>query len=149
MTPDATSYPLTGQVYLGKMPNAARQVNQGKRPWYRSGHNVVADNFFCSIPLAEELLEKNLTLVGTLRKTSLIYHWRCYSTMYGMDRAEYSSIFGFDGRITIVSYVRKKITQFWLCLLHIMTCRLREKNNNLSSLPTTTKQRVTWIIWTT
>ena len=93
------------------MPNAAREINQGKRvvhdlvrPWYRSGHNVVADNFFCSIPLADELLEKNLTLLGTLRKNKPEIPLEMLPCM---DRAEYSSIFGFDGKITIVSYVPK------------------------------------------
>ena len=30
--------------------------------------NITMDNFFTSIPLAEKLLEKNLTVVGTLRQ---------------------------------------------------------------------------------
>ncbi|KAI4823559.1 hypothetical protein KUCAC02_012621 [Chaenocephalus aceratus] len=33
-----------------------------------TGRNITMDNFITSIPLAEKLLEKNLTLVGTLRQ---------------------------------------------------------------------------------
>ncbi|KAM3620416.1 uncharacterized protein V6R79_022974 [Siganus canaliculatus] len=32
------------------------------------GHNITMDNFFTSAPLAEKLLKKNLTIVGTLRQ---------------------------------------------------------------------------------
>ena len=65
-----TSYPLMGQVYLGRRPDEAREVNQGKRvvhdmvrPWYQTGRNVVAENYFVSIPLAEDLLDQQMTLV--------------------------------------------------------------------------------------
>ena len=68
-----TSYPLKGEVYLGKQPDQLREVGQGAHvvkelvaPWYRSGRNVTADNFFSSIPLAEDLLENGLTYVGTI-----------------------------------------------------------------------------------
>jgi len=137
------------------MPNAAREINQGKRvvhdlvrPWYRSGRNVVADNFFCSIPLADELLEKTLTLVGTLRKNKPEIP---LEMLPRMDRAEYSSIFGYDGKITIVSYVRKP-NHAVLALStthHDMQTEGEKQKYRMSSLPTTTKQGVAWIIWTT
>jgi len=137
------------------MPNAAREINQGKRvvhdlvrPWYRSGRNVVADNFFCSIPLADELLEKTLTLVGTLRKNKPEIP---LEMLPRMDRAEYSSICGYDGKITIVSYVRKP-NHAVLALStthHDMQTEGEKQKYRMSSLPTTTKQGVAWIIWTT
>jgi len=67
-----------------------------------------------------------------------------------MDRAEYSSIFGFDSKITIVSYVPKpNHAVLALSTTHHDMQTEGEKNKNMSSLPTTTKQRVAWIIWTT
>ncbi len=70
-----TTYPLNSQVYLGRKAGQAREVGQGRRvmhdlvkPWYRTGRNVNADNLFTTIRLANELLEKQLTYVGTVRK---------------------------------------------------------------------------------
>lgn len=70
-----TSYPLNSDVYLGGQPNEPRQTNQGSsvvkklvEPWYRSGRNVVGDNFFTSCELAEFLLLQNLIYVGTIRR---------------------------------------------------------------------------------
>ena len=71
----ATSYPLKGQVYLGRQPDQPRETNLGSRivedlvrPWFNRGRNVVMDNFFTSAALAEYLLNQDMTLVGTLRK---------------------------------------------------------------------------------
>ena len=57
------SYPLKGDIYLGRQPGEQRESGQGARvvkelvgPWYRNGRNITADNFFSFIPLAEELL---------------------------------------------------------------------------------------------
>jgi hypothetical protein len=48
----STSFPLNGQVYLGKQLGGQRETDQGKRvvhdmvkPWYRTGRNIVIDNF--------------------------------------------------------------------------------------------------------
>ena len=66
-----TTYPLVGQVYLGK-ENDHREVNQGSRvvkdliaPYYDTGRNVTTDNFFTSVPLADDLLARNVTIVAT------------------------------------------------------------------------------------
>ena len=66
-----TSYPLKGDVYLGRQPGEKRDIGQGRQPgeecdigqgarvvkelvapWRRSCRNVTADNFFTSVPLA-------------------------------------------------------------------------------------------------
>jgi len=39
--------------------------------WLQSGRNTVCDNFFTSVPLAEELLEEHTTIVGTLPKNKV------------------------------------------------------------------------------
>lgn len=110
----ATSYLLNAKVYLGRQPNAVRDHNQGARvvtamvsPWYKTGRNVVEDNLFTSIALAEELLTQGMTYVGTMRKSkrdipsSMIVKNK-------KNRDEFSSIFAFEGNKTLVSYVPKK-----------------------------------------
>ena len=72
--PEST-YVSNISVYLGKRSNeAVRAVNVGKNivlhllePFYGSGRNVVCDNFFTSVDLAEDLLQRKITLVGTMR----------------------------------------------------------------------------------
>lgn len=58
---------------LGKINNKP-EVNQGKRvvtqlvkPFQNTGRRVTFDNFFTSIPLAEDLLQNGFYSVGTLR----------------------------------------------------------------------------------
>lgn len=69
------------------------------------GRNITMDNFFTSIPLAEKLLEKNLTLVGTLRQNKPDIPPVMKPNKL---REKYSSKFGFCGNMTMVSYVPKK-----------------------------------------
>ncbi|PFX12704.1 PiggyBac transposable element-derived protein 1 [Stylophora pistillata] len=106
-----TCYPLNGEVYLGRQPGQQREVGQGARvvkqlvaPWRRSGRNVTADNFFTSIPLAEDLLKDGLTYVGTIRsnKPHIPDAMKANST-----RQVNSSLFGFNDQATLVSYVPK------------------------------------------
>ena len=74
-------------------------------PWRRSGRNVTADNFFTSIPLAEDLLKDGLTHVGTIRsnKPHIPDAMKANST-----RQVNSSLFGFNDQATLVSYVPKE-----------------------------------------
>ena len=107
----ATSYPLNAEVYLGRQPNEVRDHDQGARvvktlvsPWYKSGRNVVGDNLFTGIALAEELLTQGLTYVGTMRKNKRDIP----PSMIAKSNDELSSTFAFDGNKTLVSYVPKK-----------------------------------------
>ena len=104
-------YVLDSQVYLGKVGNNP-EVGQGQRvveglsqKYYGTGRNITSDNFFTCIPLANSLLQKNLTLVGTLRanKKALPEEF-----LKNPRRKEQLSIFGFQNDMTIVSYVPKK-----------------------------------------
>jgi len=106
-----TSYPLTGQVYLGKQPGEQREVGQGARvvqdlisPWRLSGRNVVADNFFTSVPLVQNLLADGLTYTETIRsnKPQIPQEMKASN-----QREELSSIFAFHDQLTLVSYVPK------------------------------------------
>lgn len=70
-----TFYPLKGQIYTGKLPNQARETNQGERvvmdlvgEYMNCGRTVYTDNFFTSLSLAEHLLTLKTALVGTIRQ---------------------------------------------------------------------------------
>ena len=69
-----------------------------------SGRNVTCDNFFTDFSLAIELLEKNLTILGTLRKNK---HEIPSSFQCSQKRKLLSTEFGFskDYALTICSYV--------------------------------------------
>ncbi|XP_077368563.1 uncharacterized protein LOC144013470 [Festucalex cinctus] len=105
-----TSYALSLEVYTGKPPGGPRTLNVGMNVVLRLcnpyvGHTVTCDNFFTSIPLAEQLRKKKIALVGTLRKNkkelppALL---RCAT------RQPLSSLFAFTQHMTIVSYMPKK-----------------------------------------
>ncbi|XP_067101197.1 piggyBac transposable element-derived protein 4-like [Osmerus mordax] len=105
-------YAIDGMVYTGRQPgeevqrnlgeNIVRQLCYGIR---QTGRNITMDNFFTSVPLAEKLLEKNLTIVGTLRQNKPDIP----SVMKPSKlREKHSSEFGFNGNMTMVSYVPKK-----------------------------------------
>lgn len=69
------------------------------------GRNITTDNFFTSVPLAEKLLEKNLTIVGTLRQNKPDIPPIMKPSKL---REKHCSEFGFNGNMTMVSYVPKK-----------------------------------------
>lgn len=68
-----TYYSYNLEIYAGKQPNGPYQVNNSAcsvvkrliRPISGSGRNITCDNWFTSIPLADDLLNNhNLTMVG-------------------------------------------------------------------------------------
>ena len=107
-----TSYPLKGEIYLGRQPGQLQQVGLGSTvvknttgPWLGTGRNIVCDNFFTNIPLAEELLHRQTTIVGTLRKNKREIP---PELLPNKDRPEKSSVFAFSGNLTMASYVPNK-----------------------------------------
>ena len=70
-----SSYVYNTETYIGKKPNAGREVNLGEKVVLELlegidavGRNVTCDNLFTSLSLARKLLAKKVTLVGTIRK---------------------------------------------------------------------------------
>ena len=72
--------------------------------WRNSGRCVTTDNFFTDLSLAEQLLEDNIYLVGTMRKNRRDLPKILVDTK---DRVQYSSEFLFTDNLTLVSYVPK------------------------------------------
>jgi hypothetical protein len=106
-----TSYIRNLQIYTG-MQDGKKETNQGHRVvldlskhLQNSGRGITVDNFFTSIPLAQDLLKKKLTLIGTVRanKVEIPPEFLLKKT-----REEHSSLFGFTKNMTMSSYVPKK-----------------------------------------
>ena len=75
MCDSSTSYVLNAQIYIGCIHGDGPERNQGQQVVHNlvevikgSGRNVTMDNFFTSVTLVQELLEKKLSLVKTMRK---------------------------------------------------------------------------------
>ena len=99
-------------MYTGRQPGEAVNKNLGFKivsqlcsEFRPTGCNITTDNFFTSVPLADHLLEKGLTIVGTLRKNKpdIPPVMKASKT-----RELFSTAFGFNGSMTMVSYVGKK-----------------------------------------
>ncbi|XP_039968473.1 uncharacterized protein LOC120780274 [Bactrocera tryoni] len=65
---------VPGEVYLGAQPNEQRSLGIARNLVMRlsnqyldRGVNITMDNFFTSYELADDLLVRNTTLVGTIR----------------------------------------------------------------------------------
>ena len=72
---------------------------------YFSGINITSDNWFTSSQLAADLLQKQIALLGTMRKNRRDFP--CESTT-GKRRSLESSLVEFSDRQTLVSHVPKK-----------------------------------------
>ena len=105
-------YAIDGMVYTGRQPGEEVQKNLGETlvqklcsRFRNTGRNITTDNFFTSVPLAKHLLENGLTIVGTLRQNKPDIPPLMKASK---SREVHSTEFGFNGSITMVSYVRKK-----------------------------------------
>lgn len=106
-------YVKTMEIYLGKQPDESPYKLSNKpddvvlrlvRSIDNSGRNVTADNWFTSVPLVNQLLKKKLSYVGTIRKNKA----ELPPEMIQKKRNAYSSTFGFQENMTIVSYAPKQ-----------------------------------------
>lgn len=102
------------EVYVGQQPNGPFQQSNGTiplvlrlvEPVVGTNRNITCDNWFASVPLALTLREeKSLTFVSTLRKNKPEIP---LNFLPDKEREVKSSIFGFQDKCTMVSYVPKK-----------------------------------------
>ncbi|XP_038854857.1 piggyBac transposable element-derived protein 4-like [Salvelinus namaycush] len=105
-----SSYTWKMQVYTGKAASGGPEKNQGMRVVLDltkglSGRNVTCDNFFTSYELGQRLLERNLTMVGTVRKNKAELP---PALLESKGRQVLSSRFAFTPTATLVSYLAKK-----------------------------------------
>ncbi|KAJ4431798.1 hypothetical protein ANN_20403 [Periplaneta americana] len=103
---------LNLEIYCGMQPEGqycqsnspSDVVKRLISPISGTGRNVMFDNWFMSVPLAKELLsDHNLTCVGTVRLNKR----EILPEFVQKRREQFSSIFGFQDRLTLTSYVPK------------------------------------------
>ncbi|XP_046726710.1 piggyBac transposable element-derived protein 4-like [Silurus meridionalis] len=104
-----TSYAWRCSPYLGKTENAP-EVGQGMRVVKElteglQGVTVTCDNFFTSYPLAQELLKKKISLVGTIRKNKPELPPNLLEVR---GKPFPSSVFAFTNNTTAVNYIQKR-----------------------------------------
>lgn len=106
-------YTFNMEIYPGKQPNEGPYnldnsglavVQRLCQPISNTGRNVTTDNWYTSIPLAEALLEKGLTTIGTIRKNKKEIP-PDFNVLRGRDVK--SSMFGFRDNMVMVSHVPK------------------------------------------
>lgn len=107
-----TFYTYNMEVYCGKQPegpftvsNATTDVvNRMCSPLSKTRRNITMDNWFTSVPAADDLLKNHdLTIVGTLRKDKKQIPFDFF-----VKRPPKTSMFGFTEDKTIVSYIPKR-----------------------------------------
>ncbi|UYV70295.1 hypothetical protein LAZ67_7002440 [Cordylochernes scorpioides] len=108
-----THYMYNAMVYTGKSKTPKSKelslptqiVLDISRPIWKSNINITADNWFTSIELVDKLKEHGLTYLGTMRKNKpqIPPQFQPHPK-----RESGTSIFGFSGTKTLVSYVPKK-----------------------------------------
>lgn len=109
----SSKYMIDASPYLGKgtntngLPLATHFVRELTKSVQGSNRNITMDNWFTSIPLADELLKEpyNLTIIGTLRKNKAEIPQEFLNVK---QRNPNTSIFCYDRKKTMVSYMPKK-----------------------------------------
>ena len=113
------------EIYAGKQPDGpyslsnkpADVVRRLTAPISASGRNITTDNWFTDIDLVQELKEKKLSDVGTLKRNK---RQLPPELVVSKGKKELSSLFGFQKDIMLVSYVPKpKKTVMLASTLHV------------------------------
>ena len=97
---------------MRRQPGSEPEKNLGQNaviqltsPLQGSGRNVTMDNYFTGVPLAKTMLQRKLTIVGTMKKCKREIP-ECMKP--AKSRETKTSIFGFNDQLTMVSYVPPK-----------------------------------------
>lgn len=114
-----TKYMINAIPYIGKatntngLPQGEYYVKELSRTVHGSCRNVTCDNWFTSVPLAKSLLQEpyKLTLVGTIRSNKREIPEELKNTR---SRPVGSSMFCYDGPLTLVSYKPKPSKMVYL-----------------------------------
>jgi len=105
---------MNAKVYLGKENSEVARGLASGVVWAlvqpisgedTGGRNVTTDNFFTSVDLANQLKNKKLTLLGTMKQNKREIRQEFKPAR---QHDENSPIFGFSKDLTIASYVSKK-----------------------------------------
>lgn len=117
---DATSkYMIDADPYIGRSTNTGGvplgefYIKKLSQTIHGSNRNITCDSWFTSIPLAKSLLQQpyNLTLVGSIRSNKREIPEQLMNSRL---RPVGSSMFCFDGPLTLVSYKPKRTKMVYL-----------------------------------
>lgn len=130
-----TFYTYQSEPYLGQQPDGPYKVSYKPGDIVMrlcasilgSGRNLTCDNWYTSIPLAEELLKNKITMVGTLRKNK-----KEIPAAFVGQRDVGTSIFGFHYKLplTLVSYCPKQKKNV------LLISTLHDNNDNIITTAT-------------
>ncbi|CAM4728931.1 unnamed protein product [Leuciscus chuanchicus] len=106
----SSSYAWNMQIYTGKAADRKPEKNQGMRVVLDmtsglQGHTITCDNFFTSYALGKELLQRKMTMIGTVRLNKPELPPALLSVK---NRARFSSKFAFTETHALVSYCPRK-----------------------------------------
>lgn len=101
------------EVYVGTQPENSPYLQSNKphdivirlaSEIEGTGRNITGDNWFSSVPLARDLLQRKITYVGTLRKNKK----ELPPELVSKQTEEHNSIFAYQTDLTVVSYAPKR-----------------------------------------
>ena len=111
-----SGFALNAKIYTGRNRNGPPERNLGEKvvmsltePYHNTGRDIVTDNFFTSHGLATSLLDKRLTLLGTIRA----HRKEIPIDLRRKDRPVGSRTYAYDheNKIVILSF-RRRIKMF-------------------------------------
>ena len=112
-----TSYVVRAIPYVGKedwpqIGVAEHVVMSLMEPYHDTGQNVTTDNYFTSLKTAKNLLQHNITMVGTLRKNKRDIPLELLADTKQQPLYKSRFLFSTDG-IMILYYKAKKKMYFY------------------------------------
>ena len=114
------TYASNARIYVGRLPGSEPEKKSCSKcsystsiPLQGSGRNVTMDNYFTGVPLAKTMLQRKLTIVGTMKKCKREI-LECMKPV--KSRETKTSIFGFNDQLTMVSYVPPKKNKVMILL---------------------------------
>nr|CAH7742046.1 unnamed protein product [Callosobruchus chinensis] len=130
-------YTANLEVYEGKQPDGPYKLDNSARsvvmrlaqPILNTGRNLTMDNYFTSIPLGKELLEKRTTIVGTIRKNKK----EIPPMFFNKGRPERSTMFVFSESGMLSSYLPKRTKMSYCIQLCTTTGRSTKIQVTISS----------------
>ncbi|XP_055920499.1 piggyBac transposable element-derived protein 4-like [Eupeodes corollae] len=119
MCDSGTSYMLNAMPYIGRatntngLPQGEYYLKELSRPVHGTNRNITCDNWFTSIPATKSMLlaPYKLTIVGTVRSNKREIPEQLKNTR---SRQVGTSMFAFDGYLTLVSYKPKPSKMVYL-----------------------------------
>lgn len=116
------NYPLAAEIYTGTQPTFNRSkgfahelVMRLSKNFMKMNANITMDNFFTSYKLAEDLMEKETTIVGLIRLNKRELPRQFASIKEAADSGANKSIFCYSNSCELVSYTTR--TGENVCLL--------------------------------